>query len=43
MYLHANAKLGLAGRFALATAIEQGLFAAAARAWAGAGDLRLPA
>jgi transposase InsO family protein len=32
MYLHANAKLGLAGRFALVTAIEQGMTLKAAAA-----------
>jgi hypothetical protein len=31
MYLHANAKLGLAGRFALVTAIEEGMTLKAAR------------
>ena len=32
MYLHANAKLGLAGRFALVRAIEEGLSLKAAAA-----------
>ena len=31
MYLHANAKLGLAGRFALVKAIEQGMICAFCR------------
>jgi len=33
MYLHANAKLGLAGRFALVCAIDQGLSPATAHRW----------
>src|SRR6266702_2063031 len=45
MYLHANAKLGLAGRLALVRAIEDGMTlkaAAAARGRAAGADLRLP-
>ena len=33
MYLHANAKLGLAGRFALVKAIEEGMSPATAHRW----------